>query len=235
MKTRYFQKSINIGHNKEIWNFLKRHNTYDTLNSWNRLKSIANNVKVYNLPFKHDCNEVLNALQLDEYDYGVVNAFIEEWEELHPKYVVGFNGRSGGYLVLYNRENNGNILPNFITEYDSYEEFKKYNYKEIGSYYGSLLREYAKLVRDFDKLCDELIDVCDNLVEEYKETDENPNMLRYEVGYIDIKGKNKTKEISVEITGEPSEEQKALINEILKLGGVAIVTDIDSIEEDEDE
>ena len=173
MGTRHFQKTVNIGHNKDMWNFLKYHYTYDTLNSWNRMVSVSNNVKAYNLPFDHDYREVMDVLQKD--DYETINEYIDEWEDDHSGYKIGFNGRSQGYIVLYNEKDSKNILPSFITDYDSYEDFKESNYV---SSYTSDLRAYTELVRDFDRLCDELIDICDDLVEEYEEMEESNNENR---------------------------------------------------------
>ena len=45
----FYQKGVDISNTKSMFNFLNNHFTYDTMNSWNGLKSIANNVKVYNL------------------------------------------------------------------------------------------------------------------------------------------------------------------------------------------
>ena len=39
---------------KEAWQFLKDHFTYYTLNSWNLMKSIANNAKMCNLQLYRD-------------------------------------------------------------------------------------------------------------------------------------------------------------------------------------
>jgi hypothetical protein len=129
---------------------------YDTMNSWNGLKSIANNVKIYNLGLDGDCWNALAYLQDD--DYFTINSMIEDWEVEHEGYTVGFNGRSGGYLVLYSKHNNRNVLPDEIIDYDNYEEFKD-NLKEYWGgvkYFMSDLRFYTKLVQDFDKLCDEI-------------------------------------------------------------------------------
>ena len=101
---------------------------------------------------------------------------IRDWEDEHPGYGLGFNGRSGGYLVIYNHDKkNGtvnfrSILPEWLTGFDTYEEWKDY----ILDYYAYSvkdmipeLREYTKLIRDFDKLCDDLRD----LVNEYSKLD----------------------------------------------------------------
>jgi hypothetical protein len=132
------------------------------MNSWNCLESIANNVKVFNLGLDGDCWVALNLLQLD--DYFTVNQMLKDWEYEHDGYSLGFNGRSGGYLVLYGANSNGNILPDCIVDND-YEDFKDYCKDYYGGvkYYKSDLQYYTKLVQDFDKLCDELR----NIVNEY--------------------------------------------------------------------
>ena len=152
----FYKKGLDISNTKEMFEFLKGHFTYDTMNSWNGLRSIANNVKIYNLDLDGDCWNALRYLEDDEYFN--INSMIEDWEAEHPNYKVGFNGRSGGYLVLYNKKGNGNVLPDIIIDTEDYEAFKE----ECTYYYGGVkhykqeLREYVELVRDFDKLCDEL-------------------------------------------------------------------------------
>lgn len=152
----FYQKGLDISNTKEMFEFLKNHFQYHTMNSWNGLKSIANNVKIYNLNLDGDHWNALRYLEDDEYFN--VNMMIEDWEAEHPGYSVGFNGRSGGYLVLYNKNNNGNILPDIITDSDDYEEFKQVCIDWYGGvkYYKQELRDYVELVRDFDKLCDEI-------------------------------------------------------------------------------
>lgn len=160
----FYVKGIDITNAKQMWNFLKAHFRYSTMNSWNGLTSIANNVKLYKLGLSGDWTVAMDFLNSDNYDN--INSMIEDWEFEHPGYRAGFNGRSGGYLVLYNKDNNKSILPDLITDYDYYEEFKQ----DIKEYWGhsvkdylSDLRFYTKLVQDFDKLCDELRDYCDAL------------------------------------------------------------------------
>lgn len=152
----FYKKGIDITNAKQMFEFLKGHYTYDTMSSWNGLKSIANNVKIYNLSLDGDIWNALRYLEDDEYFN--VNMMIEDWEADHPGYEVGFNGRSGGYLVLCSKHHNRNILPDYILDSDNYEEFKEY----VKDYWGGVkyvkqdLREYTQLVQDFDKLCDEI-------------------------------------------------------------------------------
>ena len=160
-----FYKKVNKKNNKEMFEFLKNHFEYDTMNSWNLQKSIANNVKVYKLGLDY---KILEILQVD--DYFTINTIIEDWEIEHPNYAVGFNGRSGGYLVLYNKNNYHHILDSVITSNDTYEDFKE----EVKDYYGSLknyqeeLIKQVELVQDFDKLCDELLEECKYMLENCK-------------------------------------------------------------------
>lgn len=159
----FYKKGIDITNAKQMFNFLRGHYMYDTMNSWNQLKSIANNVKIYNLNLDGDHWNALRYLEDDE--YFTVNMMIEDWEAEHPDYKVGFNGRSGGYLVLYNKGNNRNVLPDEIIDFDNYEDFKEYIQDYWGGvkYFMSDLRYYTKLVQDFDKLCDEIRDYVNSL------------------------------------------------------------------------
>lgn len=152
----FYKGSINKNNGKALWSFLTEHEWYFTMSSWNGLQSIANNVKIYNLGLEG--NEWLALGLLREDGYCTLNNMIYEWENNHPDYEVFFNGKSGGYLVLKSKKNNDNVLPIWITNNDTYEEFKI----SCKDYYGSLkealpsLLKYVELVQDFDKLCDEI-------------------------------------------------------------------------------
>lgn len=157
----FYVKGIDITSDKQMFNFLKNHFQYYTMNSWNRQKSIAHNVKIYNLGLSGDSWTALTFLQDD--DYFVVNMMLEDWETEHRGYKVGFNGRSGGYLVLYNAAG-GSAIPDTL-DYDNYEDYKA----DMRDYYGSVkanrneLRDFVKVVQDFDRLCDEIRDYVDDL------------------------------------------------------------------------
>lgn len=163
MKT-FYTYNIDIASPKSMWNFLNDHFTYSTMNSWNGMKSIAHNVKLYNLGLEGDWTVAMRYL-MDEADSGAlqiyINDEIREFERLNPEYTVGFNGRSGGYLVLYNKDNYRSVLPDCVLDFDTYEDFKA-DCKEYGyrvSDYLRELRDIVAVVRDFDKLCDSLRDL----------------------------------------------------------------------------
>lgn len=162
----FYKTGVDIASTKSMWNFLKDHFQYSTLNSWNGLASIAHNVKLYNLKLDGDWGQVLDYLY-DEADCGALQVLIQdELQDFifkHPGYAVGFNGRSGGYLVLYNAHDYQSVLPSCVEQYETYEDFKsdiKNNYYgERVCDYLSVLRQAVELVRDFDRLCDSLRDL----------------------------------------------------------------------------
>jgi len=162
----FYKKGIDITNAKSMFNFINEHYTYWTLNSWNGLSSIANNVKLYNLKLDGDWGTACNYI-FDECDIGGIqwqfHDMISDWEADHPGYRICWNGRSDGYLVLMSEQNNCNIIPEVLRGYDSYEDWKQ-SVKE--SWYGEtvkdyipMLREYTELIRSFDRLCDELRDI----------------------------------------------------------------------------
>lgn len=198
----FYKNNIDICNDKQMFEFLKTHFMYDIMNSWNRSKSIANNVKLYNLNLSGDWSVALKALEKDRYFY--VSSMIEDWEAEHPSYEVYFNGRSGGYLVLKDKNYNGNVLPAYIVDGD-YDEYKQY----AKDYYGGLkycrcnLRSLVKVVRDFDKLCDEIRNYVDELsnidfvreylegvVEEFNES-YYPDLYKWKATPLEVSEDNK--------------------------------------------
>lgn len=81
--------------------FLAGHFRYDTMSSWNRSTSYANNVKVHNVLPHELAMKAYDLLDIDE-AYDDVRDLIADFDEEHSQtWQVGFNGRSSGYLVLY--------------------------------------------------------------------------------------------------------------------------------------
>lgn len=161
----FYTYGVDISNTKSMWTFLKEHFTYSTMNSWNRLTSIANNVKLHKLNLEGDWANVIKYLT-DAGDCGCLQMYIDDEiqefnEKYYPDYRAGFNGRSNGYLVLYNGDNNRSVLPECVDNYDTYEDFKAdcKDYGERVSDYDYRLRQVVELVRDFDKLCDRLRDI----------------------------------------------------------------------------
>lgn len=159
----FYKTGVDITNDRQMFEFLKNHFTYATMNCWNNLYSIANQVKVHKLKLTGDWWVALKLLDSGEYE--TLEYMIADWREEHPGYEVYFNGRSGGYLVLKDTGYNTNVLPESVTENDTYEDYKAWCRDEYGSVKAnrSELVQYTKLVQDFDKLCDELRDYCDRL------------------------------------------------------------------------
>ena len=161
----FYTTGVDICNTKSMWMFLKNHYTYYTLNSWNRQRSIAHNVKLYNLALDGDWTVAMKYL-FDEADCAGLQTFIEdeirEFEDKYPYYEVASNGRSGGYLVIYEKQGHGSILPECVSDYDTYEDFKEDVKDWSGarvSDFNRELREAVEIVREFDRLCDRLRDL----------------------------------------------------------------------------
>lgn len=74
---------------------------YDTMNSWNQAQAPAYNLKVHNV-IDNDLQDKVFELMESEDFYDDINWLMREFDEaFNYEWQVGFNGRSGGYLVLY--------------------------------------------------------------------------------------------------------------------------------------
>lgn len=210
----FYKTGVDIANPKSMWNFLHDHFQYNTMNSWNCQKSIANNVKLYKLQLDGDWTVAMKYL-FDESDAGglqmLINDMIKDFEDKNLGYKVGFNGRSNGYLVLYNDDNYYSILPDFITDYTDYESFKE----DMKDYYGSKvidfkreLRDLTETVRDFDKLCDNLRD----LVNEYSMSSFDTDKLAAALEWFDNAYGDDL--VCLELQGPYMEGDKVKLNDI---------------------
>ena len=189
----FYKTGVDITNDKQMFNFLRDHFEYYTMNSWNGLRSVANNVKIYRLELAGDWSVALSLLESGEYD--TISMMIMDWERDHPGYEVAFNGRSGGYLVLTDKGSNRHVLPEEITDSVDYEDYKDYCREYIGSVKMNrkVLVDYTKLVQSFDRLCDELRDYCDYLskqsfeiTEMQKAVEEFNNKYCADLEYLDF-------------------------------------------------
>lgn len=176
------------------YQFLKNHFEYDIMNSWNDLKTIANNVKIYKMGLSN--GQELKYFELTEVDpnflYDNTIYIIRDFEKI-TKTKIYSNGRSGGYLIIVPdfeiTQRNEHIFEYLGVEdikyYNNYKEFKKWqNEYSGGCYYQYFPANYSRkqeienayfLVKAFDKLCDilrdELIYILNNAeIEEKEET-----------------------------------------------------------------
>jgi len=75
---------------------------YSTMNSWNGSMAPAYNLKIYNVIPKSLQNKVFELMECGGEFYQPINDMIHAFQIEHDfSWQAGFNGRSGGYLVLY--------------------------------------------------------------------------------------------------------------------------------------
>ena len=74
---------------------------YNTMNSWNRSTAPAYNLKVHNVVDSKLQDKVYELMECEGF-YDEINDMIADFDrENDYSWQAGFNGRSGGYLVLY--------------------------------------------------------------------------------------------------------------------------------------
>ena len=101
---------------------------YWTMNSWNRSKAPAYNMKIPNIIADPDIRSRLYDIIGYENAYDYVNCLINDFDDqFNHEWQAGFNGRSGGYLVLYKGHRDINtgqvsIMPGLNIENDEVPE-----------------------------------------------------------------------------------------------------------------
>jgi hypothetical protein len=87
---------------EEMIAFLEKHFRYNTMNSWNNSTSYAKNVKIHKLGLTRDQEKKAYELLELRATYENITDRIREFAEEHDyQWQAGFNGRSGGYIVMY--------------------------------------------------------------------------------------------------------------------------------------
>lgn len=167
--TKFFAKEVDMNNRKSMIDFLTNHFRYDTLNSWNQSTSYANNVKIYNLNIPDELREkaydILD-VQNNELEWLVREQFNDFYEK--TGYFAGFNGRSGGYIVMYETETE--------QKKDGQQRIAIYHGRQIDMYADfededewsmSDLQQRVKEVQAFDEMCDNIRDAFIQLLKEY--------------------------------------------------------------------
>ena len=162
----YFSKQIDTDNRQAMAEFLANHFRYYTMNSWNRLTSYANNVKIHNLGLSSEQASRAYDLLLDD---GIDMS--QFWDSVHDiiqdflyetGYTIGFNGRSDGYMVLYATElKNGQrvTLARGVGDYDIEELLDPDEWSTDD------LRQEVTLVQAFDHVCDDVRDLLIHMLE----------------------------------------------------------------------
>ena len=97
-----FSRRVDKRSRAEMTAYLSGHFRYNTMNSWNRSTTYACNMKLYKLGLDRETEDKLwDMIQVPEF-YERLNERIEDFNRQHNYlWQAGWNGRSGGYLVLY--------------------------------------------------------------------------------------------------------------------------------------
>ena len=102
---RSFSEPVDLRSRKEMTAYLQNHFRYSTMNSWNGADSYAHNLKIYKLGLDPEIEmKLYDLLQFQEF-YDSQRELMDDFARCHQfRWQVGMNGRSGGYLVLYEGE-----------------------------------------------------------------------------------------------------------------------------------
>lgn len=112
-----FSKEVDMRSRKSMTEFLLNHFRYNTMNTWNQSTSYANNIKVYNLGLSRAQEEKLYAMLETAEFYSYINEMLNEFAAEHNHlWQIGFNGRSSGYLVLYQGYSKPSGYKSYCTE-----------------------------------------------------------------------------------------------------------------------
>lgn len=148
-----FYQKVNKRSRAAMTGFLTQHYRYNTMNSLNCFTSYSNNVKIQNL-------DIPSELQDLAYDVASGEVEAPDWDVFFARtvsdfyqrtgYHIGFNGRSSGYLVLYEAEANEDGTYSLYPgrSIDMYDDFAGWDMQN--------LRGRVELVQDFDRTCDRL-------------------------------------------------------------------------------
>ncbi len=99
--TAFFQKKVDRRSRDAMVAFLAGHFRYNTMNSWNRASSYAQYIKINRIGLTSEQNDAAWDI-LDADFWNEIRYPIDEFtQQMNGAYTMGSNGRSGGYLVLY--------------------------------------------------------------------------------------------------------------------------------------
>ena len=102
---RKFSVPVDLRSRQEMESFLRDHFRYPTMNSWNQATSYACNLKIHKLGLTSEIESKLYDMLDTQEFFALRETLIAQFNEDHAfRWQAGFNGRNGGYLVLYQGE-----------------------------------------------------------------------------------------------------------------------------------
>lgn len=98
----FFAKAVDRRSRSAMSTFLSEHFRYDTLNSWNMSTSYAHCVKLHKLGLTSEqYDEAFDITGAEDFWSQISDPIDNFTASMSGAYTIGSNGRSGGYLVLY--------------------------------------------------------------------------------------------------------------------------------------
>ena len=171
-----FAKEVDLKNDEAVFEYLKKHPRYFLMNSWNRLKTFAQNIKIYNLDVDREVSDKLyELLDVDSPDVEfILKDNIEFFNEENPGYTIYTDGRSGGYLILASSQNDRGKLSDMtdtVNNYDTLDDLKEdYDFEEF--------RTLAETIMNFDRACDNIIQAVVSLAENCEIVEEEYMVLK---------------------------------------------------------
>lgn len=102
---RKFSEPVDLRSRQEMTDYLRNHFRYSTMNSWNQATSYACNLKIHKLGLTSEIESKLYDMLDTQEFFALRETLIAQFNEDHDfRWQAGFNGRNGGYLVLYQGE-----------------------------------------------------------------------------------------------------------------------------------
>lgn len=100
-----FYHAVNLRSRAEMTLFLQNHFRYDTMNSWNQSTSYACNLKIHRLGLSAEIVDRLYEMMETQEFFDAMRELRDDFNAAHNyRWQAEMNGRSGGYLVLYQGE-----------------------------------------------------------------------------------------------------------------------------------
>jgi len=168
----HFRKELDMSDPEELQEFIKDHFRYPTMAHFNRSTSYANHVKISWLPLTHEQQmKAYDVIDCEDFWFPV-NDLMREWSvERKHEWSAGFNGRSGGYIVLYK----GGMKDGrpFTWPGKSVGEELDFTDWELSDF-----QDKAKFILEFDLLCDTILTELVYYIENYDVKEETVQIPR---------------------------------------------------------
>ena len=148
----YFEEQVDKSSRDDMMAFLVGHPRYHTMNSWNQSTSYAHCIKLQRgLGLPKDIFDTMYGVVFCPYWTDHMGTLMSDFDIAHKhEWQVGTNGRSSGYMVLYQGGiKNGRPFCQPGRSTDQNEDFYEWDIES--------LRDRVLLVQDFDMLVSDIV------------------------------------------------------------------------------